>query len=546
MNTKKYQQEFGTLSAAGVAVIATRTREPFRCINALRDWAFAKDLPFGLWNVRDGWSEELPTDDADKVATKDGVIDPYKALLTILDVPGNGKNAKKKGVYVMHAPHHWIGKHPGMIECLRHYVRDMGEMPRLRIVMVMPEGIILPDDLKHDIPLLDFGLPDFDERKEIFDYVVESSTPQGQEIPTLFTGREVETLVGSAGGMTQMEAETAFSKAIVLQRPQWPELLFDEFNRTVLDAKTEIVKNSEVLEMMDSLPIEDVGGLEVFKDWIRIAARCFGAEAREAGVDAPKGVVVVGSPGTGKSLVGKVTGSMLQMPIVKFDVSRLFASLVGQSEERARGAIKMLEALAPCVAFIDEIDKGLGGAHQSGGDSGVSKRVLGTILTAMQESKAPIFWIASANRVDGLPPELLRKGRFDEVFAVLSPNKVERREIFKIHLRKRKQDADALDDFELALDASEGYVGAEIEAACKEAVKVAFANEVPVTGKLIAEQLGMMKPLREAFPEDIARMEQWAQNNARLASLPVSEEPLAVVNPDQVVRKRIRRRSVEG
>jgi len=524
MNTKKYQQEFGTLSAAGVAVIATRTREPFRCINALREWAFLKDLPFGLWNVRDGWSEELPTDDADKSPAKDGVVDPYKALLNILDVSGNGKNAKKKGVYVMHAPHHWLGKHPGIIECLRHYVRDMGEMPRLRIILVMPEGVILPDDLKHDIPILDFGLPDFEERKEIYEYVIASSTPASQTVPTLFTKNQIETVVGSAGGMTQMEAETAFSKAVVLQRPNWPDLIFDDFNRVVLDAKTEIVKNSEVLEMMDSLPIEDVGGLEDYKEWISVAARCFGAEARAAGVDAPKGVVVVGSPGTGKSLVGKATGAILQMPIVKFDVSRLFASLVGQSEERARGAIKMLEALAPCVAFIDEIDKGLGGSHNAGGDSGVSKRILGTILTAMQESKAPIFWIASANRVDGLPPELLRKGRFDEVFAVLSPNKVERLEIFKIHLRKRKQDVSNITDMEVALEASQGYVGAEIEAACKEAVKHAFAHQVPMTGRLLADQLGMMKPLREAFPEDIERMEQWAQNNARLASRVIPEE----------------------
>jgi len=545
MNATKYQQEFGTLSAAGVAVVATRTREPFRCIDALRGWAFTKDIPFGLWNVRDGWMQELPSDDPDKVPTKDQVVDMYKALMMILDVPSNGKNAKKSGVYVMHAPHHWLGKHPGIIECLRNYVRDMGESPKLRIVLVMPEGQTLPDDLKHDIPILDFDLPDFDERMDIFDYVIESSTPQGQEVPSLFTEVQLQTVVGSAGGMTQMETEVAFSKAVVLQRPAWPNLDFHEFNRCVLDAKTEIVKNSEVLEMMEPVPMNEVGGLEVYKAWITEAALCFGPEAEEFGVDAPKGVVVIGSPGTGKSLVAKATAAVLRMPLVKFDVSRLFASLVGQSEERTRGAIKMLEALSPCVAFVDEIDKGLGGAHQGGGDSGVSKRVLGAILTAMQESKSPIFWIASANRTDGLPSELLRKGRFDEVFAVLSPNRTEREAIFKIHLKKRKQDIDSIDDLDVAVEASQGYVGAEIEAACKEAVKVAYVRKVVVSGALLAEQLGMMKPLREAFPEDIARMEGWAENNARNASLTIEAEALAS-DEATPIHKRVRRRRSVG
>jgi hypothetical protein len=201
----------------------------------------------------------------------------------------------------------------------------------------------------------------------------------------------------------------------------------------------------------------------------------------------------------------------------------------------------MLEAMAPCVALIDEIDKGLGGAHQGGGDSGVSKRVLGTILTAMQESTAPIFWIASANRVDSLPAELLRKGRFDEVFAVLTPNRVERESIFNIHLRKRKQSPDKITDLHVAVSAAKGYVGAEIEAAVKEAVKVAYVSGAPLTGALLAEQLGMMKPLRVAFPEDFARMESWAENNARKASLEIEEmdsSPEVAQDSGKPVRRR--------
>jgi len=193
-----------------------------------------------------------------------------------------------------------------------------------------------------------------------------------------------------------------------------------------------------------------------------------------------------------------------------------------------------------CVVLIDEIDKGLGGAHKGGGDSGVSKRVLGAILTAMQESSAPIFWIASANRTDGLPPELLRKGRFDEVFAVMVPNRVEREAILRIHLAKRGQAIP--DDLDLAISASKGYVGAEIEAGVKEAVKEAFVKGIEVSGSLVGEQLSCMKPLREAFPEDFAAMEEWALNNARAASVPVEDDE----TPKVRVRSRRRLESAKA
>lgn len=549
MNNDRYQKEFGVLSTSGVGVVATRTREPFRAIEAIRDWAFAKDLPFGLWNVRDGWVKQNPTDDPEIAPKKDAMIDPYGALMKILDVAGSGKNRWESGVYVMHATHHWIGTHAGIIECLRHYVRDLPEISNLRLVLIFPEGFNLPDELKHDIPVIDYDLPDTKEREEILDFIIESSTPEGEDIPKPFSDDERNILIGSAGGMTQMESETAFSKAIVLHRRKegddesvksWPAPEFTSFNRVILDAKTEIVKNSEVLEMMTAIDMDKVGGLEVYKEWIKTASQCFTPAAREFGVDAPKGCVCIGPPGTGKSLVAKATGSALGMPVVKFDVSRIFASLVGQSEERARGAIKMCEAMAPCVVLIDEIDKGLGGAHQGGGDSGVSKRVLGAILTAMQESEAQIFWIASANRTDSLPAELLRKGRFDEVWAILPPNRDEREVVLKIHLEARKQKVPK--DMKAAIDASKGYVGAEIEAAVKEAVKVAFVEGVKVTGKLIAKELEHMKPLSEAFPEDFEAMKSWAENNARAASKEILE--MEVVEGDNPTKVRPRRRRI--
>ena len=545
-NNEKYIAEVSLNSSAGVGVLLTRTREPFRCIDSLREYAFSKELPFFLWNVRDGWSKESHTDNPEVKTRPDGQADPYKALKRILDIDGGGTQKIEKGICVMHAVHHWIGKHPGILECLRHYVRDLSASSNLRLIMVVPESETVPDELQHDIPVVDFLLPDRDEVEKIYNYVIESSTPENQETPEMYSKREQEKILSSASGMTQMEAEVALSKAIVENKPpkdsgkNWHDIPFSSFNGSILKSKTEIVKQSEVLELLEPLPMSEVGGLENYKEWVRLVADCLTPEAQEAGVDKAKGAVVVGPPGTGKTLLGKTTGTVLNRPLVRVDISKCFAGIVGQSEGKARSAIKQLEAMAPVVALIDEVDKALGGAHKGGGDSGVSQRVLGIFLTAMQESKADIFWILTANRVNNLPSEMLRKGRMDEVFAVLPPNRVEREAVFKIHLKKRKVDPSKVSGLDAAVDASKGYVSAEIEAAVKEAKKLSFQTSKPITGDMLCHQLRIMKPISEAFPEDFAAMEQWAKNNARNASHAEEED----VRASSVPTTRIRKRSV--
>lgn len=523
-NHDKYKHEVAINSAAGVGVLFTRTREPFRCIEALKEVAQAAKIPFGIWNVRDGWKK---ADMSNEVPKPDGLTDVYKALKRIKDVDGDGSQSWTSGIYVMHAVHHWLAKHPGMIECLRHYVREFSENRSLRLVLVSPEGEMLPEELQHDIPVVDYTLPDKEEIVDIYRYVMDSCAVDGEEPPNVHSQKQVNTIVSSASGMTQMEVEVALSKAIVENKTQkgidWEDVDFNSFNATILEAKTEVVKQSEVLELMSPVAIKEVGGLENYKEWIRMVASCLTPEAEQAGVDKAKGVVVVGPPGTGKTLLGKTTGTVLNRPLVRVDISKCFAGIVGQSEGKARSAIRQLEAMSPVVALIDEVDKALGGAHKGGGDSGVSQRVLGIFLTAMQESKADIFWILTANRVNNLPSEMLRKGRMDEVFAVLPPNRTEREAVFKIHLKKRLVDPESVEDLDDAIDASKGYVSAEIEAAVKEAKKFSFQKDQPITGAMLCRQLRMMKPISEAFPEDFAEMERWASNNARNASLADNE-----------------------
>jgi len=526
----KYKKELRNLSESGCGVMFTRTREPYRAMEAIKEMAFVENIPFGQWDAVNGWRVFRPADAPGAKPHNQKTTDPLAAMKWLMNVDGGWEPEgwQAPGYFVMHAIHPWLEKAPAMVELLRQYVRVFPTMSkRMRMVIVVPEHVSLPDELQHDIPTVDFDLPSIEEMGSLLSYIVESSVPEGQAVPELYTKGERETIAAAAGGLTQMEAELAFSRAIVENKaPGDPvdEIPFAKFNGVVLAAKTEVVKQSEVLELMEPVDMSEVGGLDQLKEWINNAASAFTEEARDFGVDAPAGSAAVGPPGTGKTLIGKAIATTLGQPLVKFDVSKCFGSLVGQSESRVRSALKQLEAMGRVTVLFDEIDKSLGGSHQGGGDSGVSKRVLGAILTFMQETKAPIFPIYTANRTDSLPPELLRKGRLDEVFAVMPPNREEREAIFRIHLRKRKQNPRKIKDLAVAVRASRGYVSAELEAAVKEAVKVAFVRKVEVTGKLIAEMLGEMRPLAEAFPEDFARMSEWAKNNARLASSPSEED----------------------
>jgi SpoVK/Ycf46/Vps4 family AAA+-type ATPase len=249
--------------------------------------------------------------------------------------------------------------------------------------------------------------------------------------------------------------------------------------------------------------------------------KAFGSvKARDFGLPAPKGVLVVGVPGGGKSLTAKQTAQTWQLPLLRLDPGRLFGSLVGQSESQARQAIEAAEACAPCILWVDEIEKGLaGGSGGSSTDGGTTQRVFGTILTWLQEKDSDVFVVATANRVDALPPELLRKGRFDDIFTVGLPNATERETIAKIHLERRKRDLGAKAAPAIA-KATEGYVGAEIEQAVIDGLFAAYAEGRDLETTDVLAAVKATTPLSKTAPEDIKRIEAWAQGRARPASAP--------------------------
>ena len=523
-----FAHNFGILSASAVGVILTRTREPHRCAEALKLWAFQNRRSYRVWSIVNGWTEHRPDGQA---LDPDRTLDLYAAIKKVGDIDGGGAKAWVDSVSVVHYPHWVLSKHPSLIQLLKEYVRAFTENKQ-RIDLLCPEGTTLPQELENDISVLDFELPCREALEAVYTSVIEV-TEDTTSKKSLFSKGDMGKLVSAGGGMTESEFETALSKAIVIESAAWPNVPLARMLKVVMDTKTEVVKRSEVLEVMEAGSMDDIAGLEVAKEWIGKRKPCFSQDARDFGVDVPKGICCVGPPGTGKSLLAKAIASTLGVPLILFKVAKVCGSLVGQSEQRTASAFKQIEAMAPCCVLIDEIDKAGIDPRQGGGDSGTSSRVMGSLLTQMQESKAQIFWVLTANRVAGLPPELLRKGRLDEVFAVLPPKGVERLGVLEIHLRKRKQDPTKIKDLSEAVGASAGFVSAEIEAAVKEAVVDAYTSGIAVTGRAIAAQLRNMKPISEAFADDFNARNSWAQNNARMASLPEVKEAPEIMAPRQ-------------
>jgi SpoVK/Ycf46/Vps4 family AAA+-type ATPase len=262
--------------------------------------------------------------------------------------------------------------------------------------------------------------------------------------------------------------------------------------------------------------LADIGGQPLLKRWLERRKNAFSDAARQFGLPEPKGLLLLGVQGCGKSLTAKAIASGWRLPLLRLDMGRIFSGLIGSSEENVRRAIRIAESLAPVVLWVDEIEKGLAGTSGQG-DSGTSARVFGSLLTWMQEKTAPVFVVATANRIEGLPPELLRKGRFDEIFFVDLPNEADRAAIFGIQLKKRGRESKGFPLEELA-KRSEHFSGAEIEQAIISAMYDAFADGVELEPRHIEVALQETVPLAVTMAADIARLREWAKSRTRPAA----------------------------
>ncbi len=391
-------------------------------------------------------------------------------------------------------------------------LRDLAARMRGRSQTLILCGptLILPPELEKDITVVEFPLPTAKEIEDTLDKV-SSAVKTNPSVNAELEASERERLVKSAQGLTLDEIESVFARSLVEKKK------FDV--EAILHEKQQIIRKSGILEYYapDS-KIKDVGGLELLKEWLDKRTKTFTDKAREFGIPAPKGILLLGVQGCGKSLVAKAVAAHWNLPLLKLDVGRIFGSLVGQSEENIRKAIKVSESVAPCVLWADELEKGFAGVGGSGvSDSGTTARVFATFLTWMSEKTSPVFLIATANDVSALPPEMLRKGRFDEIFFVDLPDEGEREQIFSIHIRKRKPDISKFNLKTLA-KATEGFSGAEIEQVVVGALYAAFDAGRQLQQKDLLAEAKAVVPLSVMMSEDIEELRSWAQLRTRPAS----------------------------
>jgi AAA+ superfamily predicted ATPase len=366
----------------------------------------------------------------------------------------------------------------------------------------------LPEELKDEAVLLPLPPPGPAELEAVLDRLA--------RIPNVrvdLTPANREKLIQTALGLTAAQAQRVFAKAIVADG-----VLDERDIDLVTEEKRQLIRESEALEFFPlTQTVADVGGLDVLKRWLYLRERAFTREAREYGLPAPRGIALLGIPGTGKSLVARMVASVWRLPLFRLDAGALFGRRMGESEERTRRALRLAEAAAPAILWIDEVEKALA---YGGLDAGTSARVFASMLTWTQEKTAPVFVVATANNITHLPPELLRKGRFDDIFFLDLPTLVERKEILTIHLRKRRRQPADFDLMRLAQE-SEGYVGAELEQAVIDAMYVGFGSSREFTTDDISAALRRQVPLSVSQRETIAALRTWLkEGRAQSASVP--------------------------
>ncbi|MES2658853.1 MAG: AAA family ATPase [Verrucomicrobiota bacterium] len=363
----------------------------------------------------------------------------------------------------------------------------------------------LPAELDHEITHVNFSLPDTTQLGVVLDGILESNTLK-QPAEAIREGA-----LQSALGLTTTEAENAFALSVVETGG------ID--HRVIAREKARTLKRNGLVEVIETKPsLADIGGLDLLKEWLDRRSGAFCASAKDYGLPAPKGLLIVGIPGTGKSLTAKATASAFGLPLLRLDMGRVFAGIVGQSESNLRSVIQTAEAIAPCVLWIDEIEKGFSGSQSSGStDGGTSSRVFGSFLSWMQEKEKPVFVVATANDVSKLPPEFLRKGRFDELFFADLPDSVERCLIWEIVIKRHGRRAGDYDSVVLAR-ASEQFTGAEIDAAFIDAMHEAYADGKEPETKYLIEAIVRTVPLANLMDGQISSLRHWAKGRAREAA----------------------------
>ena len=441
------------------------------------------------------------------------------------------KEPNSKHLFVFCDAHHYLSEKTASNAVCRRRLKDFAINIRnngylCNCILVVPTFEI-SNDLQKEVTLLSFPLPTKEEVREVVTRFVNSYRNVGS-VSIEVDEQLIDRYADAALGLTELEIENCLSRSLVADRR------LDILDlKNILNEKQQIIRKTGILEFIDThLNLNDVGGLQTLKRWLELRSHCFDDKAREFGIQPPKGLLLTGVPGCGKSLTAKCVASAWNMPLLRLDMGKIFQGLVGSSESNIRLALKTAEAVAPSILWIDEIEKGLSGSSGPSGDSGTSTRVFGTLLTWMQEKTSAVFVFATANNINGLPPELLRKGRFDEIFFVDFPTMEERKKILEIHISKIKRNTANFDLDRLAEMCGEKTFGkdvvlsgAEIEAWVGDSLVEAFSRRVNGDTSADLEMADFENTIRRIVPmgqmrkEEFSRLRKWANENAVSASV---------------------------
>ncbi|MBM4394567.1 MAG: AAA family ATPase [Deltaproteobacteria bacterium] len=499
-------QEIEDLIRAAYPLVYVVSPEEDRVEFTLREIGQRRGRKLVVWSVTEGFEEEgntLPKD----------VRDPVRALENI-------DRLEDHAIFVLRDFHPYLTD-PTIVRRLRDLCRSFSKTSKFKKHIILLSAIFkAPLEIEKDMAVVDFDLPMADEIHGIVQDVLDGVPMKSRaNIKLLKDPEQKQRVVEAALGLTANEIRAVLAKSLVRRHD------FDI--ETILGEKKHIIRKSGILEFFETdAQWSDVGGLEVLKDWLKKRVLAFSPSARAFGLPIPKGIMMIGIPGCGKSLTAKAVSGLWQMPLLRLDVGKVFSSLVGSSEENFRRAIKTAEAVAPSILWLDEIEKGFSGARSSGdSDAGTTARVFASFITWLQEKQSQVFVIATANDVSMLPPELLRKGRFDEIFFVDLPSAKERGDIFKIQVAKlnrrsdHQRDPEAF-DVEAIISRTQGFSGAEIEQAVISALYDAFDVKEDLTTERLARSASEMIPLSYTMKEKIDQMREWASSRARTASRP--------------------------
>jgi ATP-dependent 26S proteasome regulatory subunit len=475
------------MMSAHYPVLYLQTYEHRRIIDKIIDLS-QKDFPFDgdkkyevyKWNIVNG-TQQYDFEDISYQEVGEEDISGEQALIDIVNLSNGGK---RNQIFILEDFHEYMDS-PEVKVRLRQLSEDLKLSAGYKHIFIISPVLILPTELEKYITIINIPLPDeHDLNTSLSGLIRDINNSLNTDEKIVLTDEVRNDLVSAALGMTVMEAEQAFALAFIEGNG------INKSSKNIISReKQQIIKKSGFLEYFD-IPgnfHESIGGLENLKAWLIKRGAAFSNAARTFGLKEPKGVLFTGVPGCGKSLTAKAVSSLWSMPLIRFDIGKVFESDLGGSEHNIRRALDIAEAVAPSILWIDEIEKGLSGMKSSGqSDGGTTARVFGTLLTWMQEKNRPVFVVATSNNIDDLPPELLRKGRFDSIFYVDLPNKKEREAIFSVHLKNALKQESLSKDFDVSLlaERTKGFNGAEIEETVKEGMFSAFTAKGATLPKL--------------------------------------------------------------